>query len=44
MSQMRVALMDGPERPLSLAERPVPAPGPGEILSRSSPAACASPR
>jgi alcohol dehydrogenase, propanol-preferring len=32
MSQMRVALMDGPERQLSLTERPVPTPGPGEIL------------
>ena len=34
MSQMRVALMDATERPLSLAERPVPVPGPGEILVR----------
>ena len=32
MSQMRVALMNAPEQPLALAERPVPAPGPGEIL------------
>jgi alcohol dehydrogenase, propanol-preferring len=32
MSQMRAALLDAPEQPLSLADRPVPAPGPGEIL------------
>jgi alcohol dehydrogenase, propanol-preferring len=32
MSSMRVALMEGKDQPLALAERPVPAPGPGEIL------------
>jgi propanol-preferring alcohol dehydrogenase len=32
MSSMRVALMNAPEQPLELAERPVPEPGPGEIL------------
>jgi alcohol dehydrogenase, propanol-preferring len=32
MSEMRVAQMDGQEKPLALAERPVPEPGPGEIL------------
>jgi alcohol dehydrogenase, propanol-preferring len=32
MPDMRVAQLDGPGKPLSLAERPVPEPGPGEIL------------
>ncbi|HEX4087318.1 MAG TPA: alcohol dehydrogenase catalytic domain-containing protein [Trebonia sp.] len=32
MPQMRLATLDAPEHPLSLAERPVQEPGPGEIL------------
>ena len=32
MSEMRVTQLDAPEQPLRLAQRPVPAPGPGEIL------------
>jgi alcohol dehydrogenase, propanol-preferring len=32
MSDMRIAQMDGPGKPLSLAERPVPEPAAGEIL------------
>jgi alcohol dehydrogenase, propanol-preferring len=32
MSEMRVAQLDAPEQPLSLAERPVPVPESGEIL------------
>jgi alcohol dehydrogenase, propanol-preferring len=36
MSEMRVAQVNAPEQPLSLAERPVPEPGPGEILVKVS--------
>jgi alcohol dehydrogenase, propanol-preferring len=32
MSQMRIAILDAPEHPLTLAECAVPTPGPGEIL------------
>jgi alcohol dehydrogenase, propanol-preferring len=32
MSDMRAGLLDAPQQPLSLARRPVPEPGPGEIL------------
>jgi alcohol dehydrogenase, propanol-preferring len=32
MPEMRIAQLDAPEQPLSLRERPVPEPGPGEIL------------
>src|SRR5262245_59301291 len=32
MPEMRTAQMDAPEKPLSLVRRPVPEPGPGEIL------------
>ena len=35
MPEMRTAQMNGPGKPLSLAERPVPQPGPGEILIRT---------